>query len=74
MVKVASTFQIEIISNVVSFYVCRDQEEPLKEMTETEKKDLETEEDKRLNKDSVFTVSPPKPAKEKGLRIYFSTE
>ena len=43
-------------------------------MTDTEKKDLETEEDKRLNKDSVFTVSPPKPAKEKGLRIYFSTE
>lgn len=54
----------------------RDKEERLKELTDSERSDLESEENKRLNRELPYAAALPaaRPAREKGLKIYFNTE
>lgn len=62
-------------------FSCRDSEEVVKPLSDSERAALETQENKRLDRDtygstsvSTVTVVAAKPAKEKGLKIYFNTD
>ncbi|KAF2365830.1 hypothetical protein FHG87_003424 [Trinorchestia longiramus] len=64
-----------VLYDGVLFYY-RDKEEPLGVLTDSERNEVEAAENKRLNKDLSFTATaaPSKPAREKGLKIYFNND